>query len=115
MAAGAEVDEVYLDVIAPAMGHADSRMVERVYGRLSPTDLAARLAAQLGVPAPQLPRTQSDSVEAVEGSEAPTAENPREFVPRPGIEPGTRGFSGLRESPGSYEVRLVLPRTTPRR
>jgi integrase len=38
------------DLIAPVLGHADTRMVERVYGRLSPADLAARLGAALGLP-----------------------------------------------------------------
>src|SRR5262249_23528219 len=38
------------DLIAPVMGHADTRMVERVYGRLSPEALAKRLAAAMGLP-----------------------------------------------------------------
>ena len=37
-------------LIAPAMGHADSRMVERVYGRLPIEDLRAQLAAAASVP-----------------------------------------------------------------
>jgi len=36
------------DLIAPIMGHADSRMVERVYGRLSSEQLGQRIAATLG-------------------------------------------------------------------
>src|SRR5438128_2267443 len=39
------------DLLAPVMGHADTRMVERVYGRLSPADLAIRLGAALGLTA----------------------------------------------------------------
>ena len=33
--------------IAPIMGHADSRMVQRVYGKVKPMDLSALLTAQL--------------------------------------------------------------------
>lgn len=36
------------DLIAPVMGHADSRMVERAYGRLPTDALARRLAAATG-------------------------------------------------------------------
>jgi hypothetical protein len=35
------------DLIAPVMGHADTRMVERVYGRLPLQDLEQRLAEAL--------------------------------------------------------------------
>lgn len=38
-----------VDLLAPVMGHADGKMVERVYGRLSPADLAARLSAAVGI------------------------------------------------------------------
>jgi len=34
-------------LLAPVAGHADSRMVERVYGRLQPSELAALIAEQL--------------------------------------------------------------------
>jgi integrase len=37
------------DLIAPVMGHADTRMVERVYGRLPLEDLRKRLSTQMGV------------------------------------------------------------------
>jgi len=36
------------DLIAPVMGHADTRMVERVYGRLPVEDLRRRLAHAIG-------------------------------------------------------------------
>ena len=49
------------DLIAPVMGHADTRMVERVYGRLSPQALATRLAAEPPVFFMQLPRDPLDN------------------------------------------------------
>ena len=36
------------DLIAPILGHVDTRMVERVYGRLNPAALSQRLAAAMG-------------------------------------------------------------------
>ncbi len=82
------------DLIAPAMGHADSRMVERVYGRLSPQALGARMAAALGLPGCNAFATTS--VESP-GSSALFAQDgarkSAEEVPRAGIEPATRGFS----------------------
>jgi integrase len=55
------------DLIAPAMGHADTRMVERVYGKLSPSELALALAASMGRAraahvAAQLPRGLLDAL-----------------------------------------------------
>jgi integrase len=40
-------------LIAPAMGHADSRMVERVYGRLPPENLRSQIAAAVSVKFPR--------------------------------------------------------------
>ncbi|HVP61139.1 MAG TPA: hypothetical protein VMT11_11300, partial [Myxococcaceae bacterium] len=33
------------EIVAPTMGHRDTRMVERVYGRLSPEEIGALLTA----------------------------------------------------------------------
>jgi integrase len=41
--------------LAPVMGHADSRMVERVYGKVTAVDLAPRLSASLAGGLPALP------------------------------------------------------------
>ena len=86
------------DLIAPVMGHADTRMVERVYGRLSPQALATRLAAALG---PNFCDTFVPDTLKTGGSTALPGLEPRTQpaelkgpeVPRDGIEPPTRGFS----------------------
>lgn len=53
--------------IGAAMGHADSRMVERVYGRLSTEQLATRLREDLAVPpVRQTDRTSPDSGESAD-------------------------------------------------
>ncbi len=62
------------EIVAPTMGHRDTRMVERVYGRLSPEEIGALLTAHF---APDCIAGASDSVN----------------LPRGGIEPPTRGFS----------------------
>lgn len=77
-ASGAEVS-----LVGAALRHADSRMAERVYARLTPAELRARLVQQ------------SSNAGASEGVSWPlvaaaAAGNP---VPRDGIEPPTRGFS----------------------
>ncbi len=84
------------DLIAPAMGHVDTRMVERVYGRLSPQVLGERIAAALG------PENCNTSATLSSDSAAPSAligqngaANRAKEVPRAGIEPATRGFSVL--------------------
>jgi integrase len=41
---------VAVDLVSLVLGHRDTRMVERVYGRLSEEDLAARLGLYLGAP-----------------------------------------------------------------
>jgi hypothetical protein len=97
-------------LIAPLMGHADSRMVERAYGRLPVADLGTAVAAPLGLPRPPLPsvasnaKNQNDCIAIASdsseidgfpgqtGSWQPTG-TPSGAVLGPGIEPGTRGFS----------------------
>ena len=102
-------------LIAPAMGHADSRMVERVYGRLPAEDLRSQIAAAVSVRAghaallPVCSRKTSaacdasgsitgvsdgskiDALDALGGLTTPQIS--REIVRRGGIEPPTRGFS----------------------
>jgi len=73
------------DLIAPVMGHADTRMVERVYGRLPLEDLRRRLAQAMGetvAPVQQHPRNGGDPAHSSDGmdshaSTAASAENQR--------------------------------------
>jgi integrase len=86
------------DLIAAVLGHADSRMVERVYGRL-PTDvLAHRLAVATGSLDLHTGATNRLETAALAGqlADPETKKAPPEArlsVPRDGIEPPTRGFS----------------------
>ena len=95
------------DLIAPLMGHADSRMVERVYGRLSLDDHHRRLAESMGVAIQPAVSTVSNVCQTGadpvgrSGHTGPlgqrtgrkTQSNQGGVVPSPGFEPGTRGFS----------------------
>jgi len=99
------------DRIAVLLGHADARMVERVYGKLDPAAMGPEIRAIFtGLPLPQLlpyPNTTgspgSNRVtndvqnERRRGRITPTAsqESQELPVPRAGIEPATRGFSVL--------------------
>lgn len=97
--------------IAPVMGHADSRMVEKVYGRLTPSELGEVLASQmpgktaahLQLTAADLQRTGVDRPRSGGWVGLPTGSQLAELsglkVPGTGIEPVTRGFS----------VRAVVP------
>ncbi len=84
-------------LLAPIMGHADSRMVEKVYGRLSPADLAVRIAAAIGVEVPEDFRTCStESVESVEVGGLGglvSGGKPNDLAPAAGLEPATSGLT----------------------
>jgi integrase len=87
-------------LIAPVMGHVDSRMVERVYGRLPTDHLAARLAEELGpYGLPNVCLRPEDSLDSVDSLDVDGNEKPRQkrgfVVPRDRIELPTRGFSIL--------------------
>src|SRR5712664_4717102 len=83
------------------LGHADSRMAERVYAKLPP-DLLRDLLTDLCQPAAgqSIPEAGKDGEDGRSGSR-----NPSEEVPRGGIEPPTRGFS----VPLSPSRRVSLP------
>jgi hypothetical protein len=106
--------------VAQAMGHKDTRMLERVYGRQTPEQLAAIMARAMGLtqgvcstfvaaPLDSAGFRGPDGLRAAADSTVPDApkstEAPRTFafagpqmferaeVPGAGIEPATRGFS----------------------
>jgi hypothetical protein len=85
-------------LIAPVMGHVDSRMVERVYGRLPTDQLALRLSQELGANSlPNVclhPAESLDPVDAMhEALSTKALENEGFLVPIPAPAPPTRGFS----------------------
>jgi integrase len=79
-----------LATLAPTMGHADTRMLERVYAVLPPALLAERLQVELGVNRDTI-GTDASRFNATPATGETAA--PSEKVPRGGIEPPTRGFS----------------------
>lgn len=81
-----------LDDLADVLRHVDTRMVQRVYARRGPEELAAslhRTTRSGAAPVQQGPARRAKSA----GS--PKEESPMISVPRDGIEPPTRGFSIL--------------------
>jgi integrase-like protein len=99
----------HLDTIAPTMGHADTRMLQRTYARLPPDLLAARLATEMG-----LDTGWTDQSARPATSETPETANSSELMPRGGIEPPTRGFSvPMVEWPSPREPKRTGSRTTP--
>jgi hypothetical protein len=87
--------------LAPIMGHADSRMVERVYGKLRAVDLTSRLTASLATGS-HLDDDGGESGPARRSWQRPDpAFSAGILVPRDGIEPPTRGFSSPGEGAGS--------------
>ena len=85
------------DVIAPCMGHRDSNMVERVYGRLTPDMLKIRLRSAMGF-------------EASVGHDSPVG-NCALFVPD---DSGNMGFMG-RMGPKSGPARQPAKSRKPKR
>ena len=114
---------VQLHIVAPMMGHKDTRMLERVYGRQTPEQLAVAVArapgyAESGCNAGVTTRAVPAALRGPSRDDAPKASSkarkrsipenvrPRETlrsggakmsdelcVPGGGIEPPTRGFS----------------------
>jgi hypothetical protein len=75
------------------LGHADSRMVERVYGRMPAESLKASLEARLGDCNAFATHTWENRAPERQERPSETALLLENIVSRDGIEPPTRGFS----------------------
>ncbi len=99
---------VPLLVVARLLGHSSTRMVERVYGHLSQASYRDAIDRTFGCAAgvqhafPQQGSSGGAGTSPILQIVNDVAEV---VVPSPGIEPGTRGFSGRFATPGS----LVIP------
>jgi len=80
-------------LIAPLMGHADSRMVERVYGRLEAAALAQLIAKATGSTSAGSQQTGTDRL-AFGGQDGQrAARKSAKLAPRAGFEPATHGLT----------------------
>ena len=92
---------VPLHLVSKVLGHTDTRMVERVYGQVTPADLRRGLTRHLeGAEAAEACTTYAPNFGAKGGLGGPGGPSEPTFspgfpVPRDGIEPPTRGFSIL--------------------
>jgi integrase len=83
-------------LIGVAMGHADSRMVERVYGRMPEENLRAALNEHVDPTRSACVATTGSNARRERRVRHPkTSHSSRNLVSRDGIEPPTRGFSIL--------------------
>lgn len=99
---------VSLYVVSRLLGHKSTRMVELVYGQLDDATLVGAIAKLPGCDAGvtrSVPRNgtpgaggTSASPLSIVNSVEESAESATSVVPRVGIEPTTRGFSGLMEN-----------------
>ncbi len=131
---------VPLHIVAAMMGHKDTRMLERVYGRQTPEQLAAAVArapgfaeaaCNAGVTAQAVPAalrgpgggSSSKGAKKPRATAAPENKRPRETlrsggaemsdgmcVPGGGIEPPTRGFSVPPSRPSRPRLHVVSPK-----
>lgn len=76
---------VPLELIAPAMGHATTQMLQRVYGKPTPAELASLMTRATGdTPVTQTAAHRVDSTDSVDTS---AASKPAKVVPEEGLEP----------------------------
>lgn len=81
------------EVLAPLMGHADTRMVARVYAKRTPAELAEVMRRAAGIAGGGCDTGVPDKMEMAGLVGVPPSPKPAKSVPRDGIEPSTRGFS----------------------
>jgi integrase len=83
-------------VVAKLMGHRSTAMVDLVYGRTDIASLTHLMEAQAVI---QLwPKTAFEQVKTMKTVKEETPEIPEGVVGRPGLEPGTYGLKGLRQT-----------------
>lgn len=107
-----------LYIVAKMMGHKSTRMVELVYGQLDEETLARAIDRMPGSHAgytEALPNRGTGGVIGTASGTTTIADSVEEsavssgyLVPSPGIEPGTRGFSGRMLDPGKPVTRRAL-------
>ena len=95
---------VSAELIAPAMGHTTTAMVQKVYGRLTPAALRDLLAVALGVgadtsaanSAADMQQTDADGADSADGSDAVEMQKARKTGPSAvrhlGLEPRANGL-----------------------
>lgn len=110
---------VSLYIVSKLLGHSSTRMVERVYGQLDDATLAMAISrlpsCDAGV-SPALPSAGTSGTHGTPSSSMAIVNSVEESfssavyeVPRVGIEPTTRGFSGLRDrAPKKKDSRALL-------
>lgn len=86
--------------IAPFAGHADSRMVEKVYANLQPDQLRAVMEGRAALESSTgSSMTGRDLGFMARGTAPATVNFTREMAPRPGLEPGTHGLTVPSQKP----------------
>lgn len=98
-------------LLAGVLRHRDSRMVERVYGRIAPDALGTLLRARVGCDT-GVPDGRGFGASGASSGNAAASESASihaDLVPRDGIEPPTRGFS-IRASRREYDERSSAKR-----
>jgi integrase len=83
-------ERIPLEILAPMMGHVDTTMLQRVYGKLTPAELL-ELARVAGGAAP-VPQTAAETPDGVDDQDLKISGNAGGMVSAVGIEPTTRGL-----------------------
>lgn len=101
-------------LIGAAMGHADSRMVERVYGRIDATDLRRQLVARVGDEGVETAQRHGDEARRTGTSETTVVVIPREIL-CPGAESNRRhaDFQSRRTGRGAGKIVRIGALTRP--